>query len=88
MELDARKLFLRQDCAASLFTYCTQVLCLAEGAAYNRIEVARTTRTYPIVLEILEEGSLNLTTIRLLAPHVTTENHADVIAAARYRSKR
>jgi hypothetical protein len=30
MELDARRLYLREGCA-SLFTYCTQVLHLAEG---------------------------------------------------------
>ena len=37
MELNARRLYLREGCA-SLFTYCTQVLHLAEGPAYNRIE--------------------------------------------------
>ena len=40
IEVDTRRLYLREGCA-SLFTYCTQVLHLAEGAAYNRIEAAR-----------------------------------------------
>ena len=39
-ELDARRLYLGQGCS-SMFTYCTQVLRLAEHAAYNRIEAAR-----------------------------------------------
>ena len=43
MELDARRLYLREGCS-SLFTYCTQVLHLAEGSAYNRIEAARAAR--------------------------------------------
>jgi hypothetical protein len=43
MEVDARRLYLREGCS-SLFTYCTQVLCLEEAAAYNRIEVARAAR--------------------------------------------
>jgi hypothetical protein len=87
MELDARKLYLGEGCA-SLFTYCTRVLRLAEGAAYNRIEVARAARKYPTLLAELQEGNLNLTTIRLLAPHLTSGNHGDVIAAARGLGKR
>ena len=46
MEIDARRLYLREGCS-SLFTYCTQVLHLAEGAAYNRIEAARAARRFP-----------------------------------------
>jgi hypothetical protein len=37
MELDARRLYLGEG-YSSLFTYCTQALHLAEGAAYNRTE--------------------------------------------------
>jgi hypothetical protein len=36
---------------SSLFTSRTQVLGLAEGAAYNRIEVARTARRFPVILD-------------------------------------
>jgi aminoglycoside N3'-acetyltransferase len=36
-ELDARRLYLGQGCS-SMFTYCTQILHLAEHAAYNRID--------------------------------------------------
>ena len=87
MELDARRLYLREGCA-SLFTYCTQVLHLAEGAAYNRIEAARAARRYPTVLAELADGSLTLTSIRLLAPHFTEDNHRELLAAARHKSKR
>ena len=67
LEVDARRLYLREGCA-SLFSYCTQVLHLAEGAAYNRIEAARAARKYPIVLDALAAGSIALTSTRLLAP--------------------
>ena len=50
MELDARRLYLGEG-YSSLFTYCTQALHLAEGAAYNRIETARAARRFPMVLE-------------------------------------
>jgi hypothetical protein len=86
MELDARKLYLREGCS-SLYTYCTQVLHLSEGSAYNRIETARAARRYPQVLEMLERGDLTPTAVRLLAPHLTPENHAVLLAAARHRSR-
>ena len=87
MEVDSRRLYLREGCS-SLFTYCTQVLHLAEGAAYNRIEAARAARRFPSVLTALEDGSLTLASARLLAPHFTLENHGQLIEAARHKSKR
>ena len=86
VEFDSRQLYLREGCS-SLFTSCTQVLHLSEGSAYNRIETARAARRYPKVLEALERGDVTLTAVRLLAPHLTTESHGEVIAAARRRSK-
>jgi hypothetical protein len=86
VEFDGRRLYLRESCS-SLFTYCTHVLHLSEGSAYNRIETARAARRYPKVLEALERGDLTLTAVRLLAPHLTPANHGEVLAAARHRSK-
>ena len=65
-ELDTRKLHLAQG-YGSLFSYCTEVLRLAEHAAYNRIEAARASRKFPGILDRLAHGSLNLSTVRLLA---------------------
>jgi hypothetical protein len=87
MELDSRRLYLAQGCS-SLFTYCTQVLRLSEHAAYGRIEAARAARRFPVILDDLAEGSLNLTTIGLLSPHLTPTNHVELLGAARHKSKR
>src|SRR4029450_897294 len=70
MEIDSRRLYLREGCS-SLVTYCTQALPPAEGAAYNRIEAARAARRFPEVLVAVEEGFLTLASVRLLAPHFT-----------------
>ena len=86
-ELDVRRLYLAEGCS-SLFTYCTQVLHPSEHAAYGRIEAARAARKWPIVLELLAEGSLHLTAIALLGRHLTPENHRELLAAARHRTKR
>ena len=86
-ELDARKLHLREG-YGSLFTYCTGALRLAEHAAYNRIEAARLSRRFPVVLDLLADGSLSLSTARLLAPHLRPDNFETLVAQARGRSKR
>ncbi len=86
-ELDARRLCLAEGCS-SLFTYCTQVLHLSEHAAYGRIEAARAARRFPIILERLGEGAVTLTTVGLLAAHLTPENHRELLDMARHMSKR
>src|SRR5689334_1716961 len=80
-ELETRELHLAAG-YSSLFTYCREVLLLSEHAAYNRIEAARAARRFPTVLERLASGAVNLTTVRLLAPHLTPENHLAVLDAA------
>ena len=87
MEIDRRRLYLGEGCA-SMFAYCTQVLHLSEGGAYNRIEAARAARAYPVILELFAQSAITLTAVRLLAPHLTPENHVAVLASARHQSKR
>src|ERR687892_2933264 len=86
-ELDARRLYLAEGCA-SLFTYGTQILHLSEHAAYGRIEAARAARRYPLLLDRLADGSVTLTTVTLLAAHLTPENHRDLLDQARHKSRR
>ena len=86
-ELDARELYFAEG-YASLFAFCTQALHLSEQAAYARIEAARTVRQFPLVLTLLEEGAVTLTTVGLLRPHLTEDNHEGVLGAARHKSKR
>src|SRR4029453_5353691 len=85
-ELDTRDVHLRAG-HGSLFAYCREGLALSEQEAYNRIAVARAARRFPLVLEMLEAGVLNLTTVRLLAPRLTPGNHREVLESARGKSK-
>lgn len=85
-ELDARRLYLGEG-YSSLFSYCTQVLHLSEHAAYNRIQAARAAQRFPLILERLADSSVHLTAIRLLESHLTSENHREMLEAARHKSK-
>jgi hypothetical protein len=86
-EFDARRLY-RGAGYPSLFAYCTERLHISEYGAYNRMEAARAARRLPVILQMLSDGSLNLATVRILAPHLTSENHLELLDAARGRSKR
>ena len=85
-ELDTRDVHLREG-YPSLFVYCRDVLGLSEWEAYNRIEVARTVRRFPMILGMLADGSVHLTAVRRLAPHLTIQNHKEVLDSARGKTK-
>src|SRR5688572_993214 len=86
-EFDARRLHLAAG-YSSLFRYCHEVLRLSEHATYHRIEAARVAARFPAIVLRIADGSLNLSTVRLLAPHLTEENHLRLIGEASLRSKR
>src|SRR2546428_487940 len=85
--LDSRAALYAAQGYGSLFSYCTQALRLSEDAACSRIEAARACRRFPLILELLASGSLTLTSVRLLARHLTAENHQSVLAKARDRRR-
>jgi hypothetical protein len=85
--LDGRPALYAARGYGSLFSYCTQALRLSEDAACSRIEAARACRRFPLILELLASGSLTLTSVRLLARHLTVENHESVLAKARNRRR-
>ena len=86
-EMDRRRLYLAQG-YSSLFVYCTQCLRLSEHASYGRIEAARASSRFPTILGLLADGSVTLTTVGLLASHLTADNYSEVLEAARHKSKR
>jgi hypothetical protein len=72
----------------SLFSYCTQALRLSEDAACNRIHAARACQRFPVILDLLGSGALSLSSVKMLRPHLTAENHEAVLAKAVNRTRR
>ena len=87
-ELDTRASLYAAHGYGTLFTYCTEALKLSEDAACNRISAARACRRFPVILDALASGALSLTSVRMLNPHLTPENHQAVIARAGGLSRR
>jgi len=86
-ELHARRLHQRAG-FSSLYTYCLEVLHLSESEAYDRVKAAKLVRRYPTLLTLLASGQINLTTVRLVAPHLTAGNHEELLIAACGKRKR
>ena len=86
-ELERRGLHRGEGCGR-LYGYCTEVLKLSEAEAINRIRAARAARRFPVILEMLADGRVNLTSIRLLAPHLTAENHRALLDEVRGMTRR
>jgi hypothetical protein len=85
--LDARPSLYAAHGHGSLFSYCTRALLLSEDAACNRIDAARACRRFPEILDLLASGELSLSSVRMLRPCLTSENHEAVLARARGRSR-
>lgn len=86
-EVDERKIYAELG-YTSLFVYCTEELKLSEGSTCRRIQAARTSRSYPILFEYLEDGKIHLEAISLISPLLTQENHQNLIKKACHKTKR
>lgn len=87
IEVERRGVYLPMG-YSSLFAYCMRALHLSEQAAFSRITAARAARRFPTLLDGLAAGAVTLSTIGLLAPHLTDENHEFLLAASRHKSTR
>jgi hypothetical protein len=71
-----------------MFVYCVERLNFSEDAAATRIRVARAARQFPLMLRYFESGKIHLTGMRLLCPHLTEDNHRELLKRASHRSKK
>jgi len=78
----------RERACASLYTYCIYELRFSEDEAFRRVSAARLVRRFPAVLDAVASGELHLTGLLLLGPHLTEQNFVEVLARAKYRTKK
>lgn len=86
-ELAERELYLARG-YSSMFDYCRSALQMSEAEAYLRIQAAKAGRRFPLVLVRLAAGLVHLSGIKLLAPHLTEENHVRLLDRVRGMSKK
>src|SRR4029077_3556505 len=86
-EVDARGLY-REHADPSMFAYCVEELSMSEAEAYLRIQAARLGRQFPVIVQLFASGLLHLSAIKLLAPHLTPDNHVQLLERASGKNKR
>jgi len=85
-EVDARRLWAPAG-HPSMQAYCVEELHLSEDSARRRIHAANTARRVPAMLPALADGRLNLSAVIQLAPWISPQNAAELIGAARHKTK-
>ncbi|MGI9258073.1 MAG: HNH endonuclease [Gammaproteobacteria bacterium] len=86
-EIDERRLY-RREGSPSMIQYCMDFLHLSEGQAFRRITAARTSREFPVIIDMLKDGRIHLCGVSALSKHLTRDNHENVLARATHKSKR
>src|SRR5262249_24490634 len=85
-EFDSRKLFAPAG-YPSMYAYCLGKVHLSEAAVYKRITAGRKDREFPEILAAIAAGYIHPSAIAVLASHFTRENVAELLGAARHRTK-
>ena len=86
-EVETRGLH-RQRACSSLYTYCIYELRFSEDAAARRSSAARLARRFPAILPAVAAGEIHLTGLLMLGPHLTEENHLQLLSLAKFRTKK
>src|SRR5580704_9418541 len=86
-EVDARRLW-RSEGYSSLHDFCVRHLKYSDGEANRRIQSARSLAKFPAISPLLEAREVNLSTLSLLSPVLTEENHKELLSEAKNHSTR
>ena len=84
-EVQARGLF-RDHGFSSMFLYATRKLGMSESEAGLRLRVAKLGREFPVALELLGRGEVNLSTLSILTG-VLKANNLQLLDEARGKTK-
>ncbi len=84
-EVDERRLYLPGH--TSLWDFCLRELNFSENQAGNRIAVARESRRFPQMVEMLRTGRIHLSGLRMLCGHLTPDGCDELLAQAMGKSK-
>ena len=84
-EFDAQQLYL-PEAYPSMYAYCRSALGLAHDAATRRIHAARYARRFPVLIDAIADGRIELSAVGLLGPHMNEGNAEALVALASGKS--
>ncbi|HTR97088.1 MAG TPA: HNH endonuclease signature motif containing protein [Candidatus Acidoferrales bacterium] len=71
----------------SASAWCKDVLGVSSDVAERRVRQARLARRFPRIFAMLEDGRLDISHLNVLAPQLTAENSAELLAAAAHKTR-
>ncbi len=86
-EMDHRRLYADAG-FDSMHAWCVRKLGMSDQAAFKRVRVARLSRKLPAIIERVRAGSLHLSGLVVLCPHLTDANHTELLDAAAGKTRR
>jgi hypothetical protein len=86
-EIEGRGIHRTRACT-SLYAYCIYELRMSEDAAARRSGAAKLVKRFPAAIDAIARGELHLTGLLMLGPHLTESNQVEVLARAKFRTKR
>jgi len=81
-EIYARKLHVAER-FSYLGDYCVAALGMSEDEGHRRAHAAALAYKYPMILDMLFEGSIHLSTLRIIGKCLTSQNYRRVLEEAR-----
>src|SRR3954466_4377160 len=79
LEMEDRRLYTR-SAFPSMFEFCRRRLGMSDAGAHRRTTAAKLVRRFPVLLEKIERGEINLSTLVMLKEQLTTENLDTMLA--------
>src|SRR5687768_6696624 len=85
-EVEDRRLHLRAA-MPSLWAVCIRRYHLSKNETALRVAVTRLARRFPVILDGIARGDLNMTNVRLLADYLSPDNHDELLRAVHHKTK-
>jgi hypothetical protein len=85
-EVDGRGLY-RAAAYANMYMYCIKELHMSEDEAFKRIRVARASREFPALLDMLGDGRLHLSGALTLVPALTRDTANELLSGAVHKTR-
>src|SRR5437763_1950558 len=80
LEMEDRRMHLL-GAFPSMFEFCRRRLGMSDGGAHRRTVAAKLVRRFPVLLEKIERGEINLSTLVMLREQLTAENLEAMLAS-------
>src|SRR6478736_1515571 len=87
LEMEDRRMHTR-SAFPTMFEFCRRRLGMSDAGAHRRTTAAKLVRRFPVLLEKIERGEINLSTLVMLRDHLTAESIDSLLVAVAGKTTR